>query len=146
MIPVARILLAEDNPADVYLLKEALSVGGHAGVELIVVTDGEQALDFVSRQDAPNGNVDLIVLDLNLPKSDGSDVLRSIRDDSRFASVPVVILTSSDSPRDRAVAEKLGANSYLTKPSDLDDFLALGAKLMAYVGRDGRVAKAGRCC
>src|SRR5688572_3027310 len=97
-----RFLVVEDNPSDVYLLREALSLQG-TQVDLTVVSDGEQALKFVQRkgefQDA--ATPDLVVLDLNLPKSDGGDVLRCIREDTSYSGVPVVVLTSSDSPRDR---------------------------------------------
>jgi CheY-like chemotaxis protein len=130
-----RILVAEDNPADVYLLKEAFSLQG-AEVDIVVVGDGEQALEYVqkhgSTSDAPIP--DLIVLDLNLPKSDGSDVLRCIRESREYAGVPVVVLTSSDSPRDRKTIESLGASCFITKPSDLDAFLALGRTLMSFAG------------
>ena len=131
---VTRILVAEDNPADVYLLREAFSLGGQ-DVEMIVVTDGEQALEYVQRQGAFASVAvpDLIVLDLNLPKSDGSDVLRCIRETQAYAGVPVVVLTSSDSPRDRKTIENLGASSFITKPSDLDSFLALGRTLIGFV-------------
>ena len=131
---VTRILVAEDNPEDVYLLREAFSLEGQE-VDLVVVTDGEQALEFVQRQgqfssaSIPN----LIVLDLNLPKSDGSDVLRCIRETEAYAGIPVVVLTSSDSPRDRKTIESLGASSFITKPSDLDSFLALGRTLIGFV-------------
>ena len=126
-----KILVAEDNPADVYLLREAFNVAGE-DIELLVVSDGEQALEYVQRQ-GRFGNAavpDLVVLDLNLPKSDGGDVLRCIRETPAYADVPVVVLTSSDSPRDRKTAETLGANRFITKPSDLDAFLALGRTLM----------------
>lgn len=127
------IFLAEDNPADVYLLKEALGSSVSNPVDVVVAQDGEEALDFVHGRGrfesvAPP---DLIVLDLNLPKSDGSDVLRCIRESDRLGRIPVVILTSSDSPRDRATAERLGASCYITKPSDLDAFLALGGRLLS---------------
>jgi CheY-like chemotaxis protein len=132
---VKRILVAEDNPADVYLLREALSQHP-AQVELVVVVDGEEALDYIDKRgrfsDAPKP--DLFVLDLNLPKSDGNDVLRRIREKPELNSIPVVVLTSSDSPRDRNVAASLGAASFLTKPSDLDQFLALGGKLLEFIG------------
>lgn len=131
---ITRILVAEDNPADVYLLREAMSHQAER-VELIVVSDGEQALEFIDRTaafaDAPIP--DLFVLDLNLPKSDGSDVLKRIREKPEYTGVPVVVLTSSDSPRDRSVVSSLGAESFLTKPSDLDEFLALGEKLMKFI-------------
>lgn len=134
MVP-ATILLAEDNPADVYLLREALNTHGGNAVELTVVSDGEQALEYLQRKNRFAGSKmpDLIVLDLNLPKSEGSDVLRYIRGSSEIGGVPVVVLTSSNSPRDRSVVEKLGANLYITKPSDLDSFLALGRTLMSFL-------------
>jgi two-component system, chemotaxis family, response regulator Rcp1 len=132
---VTKILVAEDNPADVYLLREALnreSIGRN--VELIVVSDGEQALEYIQRLGSFRDAVipDLVVLDLNLPKSDGSDVLRCIRQTPAYAGIPVVVLTSSDSPRDRKAAESLGANAFITKPSDLDAFLALGRTLLGF--------------
>jgi two-component system, chemotaxis family, response regulator Rcp1 len=132
---VTKILVAEDNPADVYLLREALnreSIG--RSVELMVVSDGEQALEYVQRLGRCSNAVvpDLVVLDLNLPKSDGSDVLRCIRQTPAYAGIPVVVLTSSDSPRDRKAIESLGANAFITKPSDLDAFLALGRTLLGF--------------
>jgi CheY-like chemotaxis protein len=138
------IFLAEDNPADVYLLKEALGSGVADPVDVLVANDGEEAMDFVCQRGrfAEAGLPDLIVLDLNLPKSDGSDVLRCIRQSERLSATPVVILTSSDSPRDRAAAQRLGANSYLTKPSDLDAFLALGGQLLALAAPRGGCAAA----
>jgi CheY-like chemotaxis protein len=135
-VTVSRILIAEDNPADVYLLREAINQNGDA-VEMMVVSDGEEALDFVEARgkfaEAPKP--DLIVLDLNLPKSDGSDVLKRIREKPEYQKVPVVVLTSSDSPKDRTAASTLGAELFLTKPSDLDQFLGLGEVLLSYVGR-----------
>ena len=129
-----RILLAEDNPADVYLLRESLR--SHPTVELEVVYDGEEALDFVFRRNsfAHAAKPDLIVLDLNLPKSDGNEVLSAIRSTSDLSDVPVMILTSSDSPKDRTLALMLGANSFLTKPSDLDQFMALGDVIVTQCG------------
>lgn len=133
---MTRILVAEDNPADVYLLREALSLEG-SEVEMLVVSDGEQALEYVRRRGSHRDALipDLVVLDLNLPKSDGTDVLRCIRQTEAYARVPVVILTSSDSQRDRKTIEGLGANSFITKPSDLDAFMALGRILMGFIGQ-----------
>ena len=136
------IFLAEDNPADVYLLREALAAECAGEIDVVVAQDGEEALDFFQGRGAFHdaGHPDLIILDLNLPKSDGNDVLKVIRETASLATVPVVILTSSDSPRDRAAAERLGANHYITKPSDLDDFLALGGRLLAFAGHRGKAA------
>ncbi|MDZ4799112.1 MAG: response regulator [Bryobacteraceae bacterium] len=129
-----KIFLAEDNPADVYLLRQALGVQTGSEIELLVAQDGEEAMEYVNRKGRFCGlpRPDLIVLDLNLPKTDGSDILRAVRESNELREVPVVILTSSDSPRDRATAERLGADGYITKPSDLDAFLSLGSILRAY--------------
>jgi chemotaxis family two-component system response regulator Rcp1 len=128
-----QILLAEDNPADVYLINEALTLQSF-DFQLNVVSDGEEALCYIERQGkyASAPYPDLIILDLNLPKSDGSDVLKRIRERSDLNQIPVVILTSSDSPKDRLAIAKLGADSYLTKPSDLDAFLALGETFVKF--------------
>jgi CheY-like chemotaxis protein len=126
---VKRIVLAEDNPADVYLVREALTMSAPGGFDLTVVGDGEEALMLVERTQAAQPP-DLIILDLNLPKNDGADVLRFIRENEHLRKVPVVVLTSSDSPRDRQMVERLGGNYYITKPSDLDTFLALGRRLI----------------
>jgi CheY-like chemotaxis protein len=139
------IFIAEDNPADVYLLRIAFSEAERQNVELIVATDGEEAIDYVEHRRAETNCVkpDLFVLDLNLPKNDGSEILRSIRKSPEYADVPVVVLTSSDSPRDRQSAEELGADCYLTKPSDLGAFLELGGTLLSFAGvRRGRCASA----
>ena len=114
-----RILLAEDNPADVYLIEEALREH-EVDFKLDVAQDGEQALAVLADGIA---KFDLVLLDLNMPKRGGSEVLEKLRG----KSTPVVILTSSDSPTDRMQAMELGATHYIRKPTGLDDFLAIGA-------------------
>jgi CheY-like chemotaxis protein len=122
------ILLAEDNPADVYLIREALRE--HA-VEftLQVAEDGKDVLSFLSGESSPLPQCvpQLIILDLNLPRHDGIEILQRVRTTTRLSRVPVVVLTSSDSPRDRLIATELGATRYLRKPSSLEQFLELGA-------------------
>lgn len=122
------ILLAEDNPADVYLISEALR---EHGVDCTVrdVSDGKEVLQLLSPEAARNddGTPDLIILDLNLPRHDGIEILQHLRDTPELTHVPVVVLTSSDSPRDRLTANQLGAACYLRKPSNLAEFLSLGA-------------------
>lgn len=127
------IFIAEDNPADIYLLRMAFEEAGQNDVELIIASDGEEALDLVGHKGGFReiGKPDLIILDLNLPKSDGEDVLRFIRRTDEYNTTPVVVLTSSDSPRDRQSAWELGANCYLTKPSDLEAFMCLGKTLVS---------------
>jgi|SRR5215472_8293551 len=123
-----KILLAEDNPADVYLIREALHEHG-VECSVRVASDGREVLEIISEQDSPANTepIGLIILDLNLPRHDGIEILERMRAVARMARVPVVVLTSSDSPQDRLVATHLGARRYLRKPSSLDQFLALGA-------------------
>ncbi len=126
MADVVRILLAEDNPADVYLIEEALREHG-VTFQLAVAQDGEQAIAMVSESAL---NFDIVLLDLNMPKRDGSEVLEILRG----TSTPVIVLTSSDSPVDRTEAMRLGATRYIRKPTGLDDFLAIGATIKEIVG------------
>lgn len=123
-----QILLAEDNPGDIVLVKQALEA--HAiPCELHVVRDGGEALTFVSRMGNPGGVPcpDLFLLDLNLPKMDGPEVLGEFRKHPACAHTPVVVISSSDSRDDRARVSELGIADYFRKPSDLDAFLELGA-------------------
>jgi CheY-like chemotaxis protein len=122
------ILLAEDNLGDVFLVQEALHAH-HIEHFLRVIRDGEEAMHYLGRMgsasDAPCPDVFLV--DLNLPGVDGYEILEQFRSHPRCRSVPVVIITSSDAPLDRAKARQLGVNAYFRKPSDLTEFLKLGA-------------------
>lgn len=120
---VLEILLVEDNPGDVRLTMEALkdaSVVNH----LNVVRDGVEAMEFLHRhgqfEHAPRP--DLILLDLNLPKKDGRQVLKEIKSDDTLKRIPVVVLTTSRAEEDILKAYDLSANCYITKPVDLDQF------------------------
>src|SRR5690242_16891562 len=125
-----RILLAEDNPADVYLIEEALRE--HAvPYELVLAEDGEQVLSILLQ---PAGKPDIILMDLNMPKRTGSEVLERMRGEPACQNIPVIVLTSSDSPADRADVLRLGATMFLRKPTGLDEFLAIGAKIKEIVG------------
>ncbi len=122
-----RILLAEDNPGDVLLFREALRDCSFQ-FELEVADDGHKAmllLDQVlpARQDR---RFDLIVLDVNLPKHSGDEVLQRIRSEASLARVPVMMLTSSASPVDKAKATSLGANLYIEKSSNLEQLFEIG--------------------
>jgi len=125
-----RIFLAEDNPADVYLIERALKTHG-VDFQLDVASDGRQAMSLLrtGADGRDESRPDLIVLDLNLPYYSGSEILQWIRETDPLSSIPVVVLTSSDSPRDRLTAMESGANSYIRKPSRLEDFMAIGAAL-----------------
>ena len=120
----AQLLLVEDNPGDVRLTREAFE-SGRIENELHVVPDGTQALDFLHRRgeyaDAPRP--DLILLDLNLPRTDGEAVLEELKADPEFRSIPVIVLTSSRAEEDVARSYDLHANAYLTKPVDPDEFI-----------------------
>lgn len=124
MIPaVIQVLLIEDNPGDADLIRETLE-SDRLQLNLTVVTDGPAALAFLARE-APYTAAprpDLVLLDLNLPKLDGAEVLAAMkaRDDVRH--IPVVVLTSSDAERDIVQSYRLGASCYLTKPLDFSAF------------------------
>jgi CheY-like chemotaxis protein len=118
------ILLVEDNPGDVRLIQEALR-DGKLHNHLNVVADGEKALAFLKRaKPYPRAPVpDLILLDLNLPKIDGREILKIIKQDSEWKRIPVVVLTTSISERDVLESYDLHANCYITKPVNLDQFI-----------------------
>lgn len=117
------ILLVEDNPADVDLTQETLAYAKIRN-RLHVVNDGEDALAFLRRQGRYSEAIrpDLILLDLNLPRKDGREVLAELKADPELRSIPVVVLTSSDAEKDVVRSYHLGANCYVTKPVDLDQF------------------------
>ena len=121
---VATILLVEDNPGDVDLVREALKENKLRN-ELHVARDGIEAVAFLRREgefaDAPRP--DLILLDLNLPKRDGREVLADIKADTILRRIPVVVLTTSKQDEDILRAYDLKANCYITKPVDLEQFL-----------------------
>jgi CheY-like chemotaxis protein len=117
------ILLVEDNPMDVIVTREALNEGKVCN-NLSVVQDGEEAIDFLRRKgvyaDAPRP--DVILLDLNLPKKDGREVLLEIKNDPALQEIPVIVLTTSKAEEDVLQSYQLHANCFITKPVDLDQF------------------------
>ena len=122
-----RLLVIEDNPTDVLLLRRALTKHG-VDYEMVVVEDGEEAIEYLEQCKA-EGKPELIIVDLNLPKEDGLEVLKVYRGSPSFVETQMVILTSSDSPSERQRAEIIGVDAYLRKPIELDAFLALGDTL-----------------
>jgi two-component system, chemotaxis family, response regulator Rcp1 len=125
-----QILLVEDQPADVRLTKEILADGKVAN-EVHVVSDGEQAMAFLRREAdfANTPRPDLVLLDLNLPRMDGREVLAEIKSDPALMAVPVIVLTTSSAERDVLDAYKHRANAYVTKPIDLDEFVSAVASI-----------------
>lgn len=123
---VIEILLVEDNPGDVRLTQEALREAKVRN-QLHVVEDGVQAMEFLRRTgpyaDAPRP--DLILLDLNLPRKDGREVLEEIKQDRSLMRIPVVVLTTSRAEEDILRSYDLHANCYVTKPVDLDQFITI---------------------
>lgn len=118
------ILLAEDNPGDVKLTEKALEEG-HISNNLHVVTDGIEAMEFLRREGeyAEKPQPDLVLLDLNMPRMDGRDVLEKMQAEDPLRRIPVVILTSSEAEEDIVRSYELSANAYLTKPVDFDGFV-----------------------
>lgn len=130
------ILLVEDNPDDEALTLRAFRKN-QIGNEIVVVRDGEEALDFIFRRGAysvrnPNEYPQIILLDLKLPKIDGLEVLRQIRANPRTRLLPVIILTSSKEEQDLIEGYSEGANSYVRKPVDFNQFLEAVRQLGVY--------------
>jgi CheY-like chemotaxis protein len=132
--PGVTILLAEDNRSDVFVIREILK---HCGVEISVhiARDGDQALKFWDQMenDSQSPCPDLVLLDLNLPRVHGSEVLSRIRRSNRCPGVPVVIVTSSSSPEDMAAIRALNASAYFRKPSELSDYMQLGEVIREFL-------------
>lgn len=118
------ILLVEDNPADVRLTQEALREGKVRN-NLHVARDGVEALEFLRRQGKFAGapRPDLVLLDLNLPRKDGREVLAQVKDDNELKTIPIVVLTTSSAEIDILRSYSLHANCYITKPVDLEQFV-----------------------
>ena len=124
----------EDNPADAGLVREALEDYGVEG-ELLVLLDGEKAIQFIQNIDSQRLTCpDLFIVDLNLPKKPGREVLKCIRLSARCHQSPVVILSSSEAQQDIADAERLGVSRYIRKPLLLEEFIGLGATFKALLG------------
>lgn len=126
MKTTTEVLLVDDNPADIDLMSEALTKSkGH--FHLNVVNDGAEAISFLRRlgkyEEAPA--TDLVVLDLNLPRKDGREVLSDVKADPALAKIPIVIFTTSQANSDITRTYELGANCYLRKPGNLPEFLAV---------------------
>jgi chemotaxis family two-component system response regulator Rcp1 len=131
------LLMVEDNLADALLVREAIRVEG-LPLEVFAASDGELAISFIENAEKdPNApSPDAAVLDINLPKIDGFEVLRRIRSSERYKHLPVIVLTSSDSPTDRNESARMG-NGYFRKRPDYDEFLKIGPAIRELLVQNG---------
>jgi CheY-like chemotaxis protein len=131
-----RILVVDDDPGDVLMIEEALA---HSGVpkSIDVVSDGEEAMEFLNREgrhtSAPRP--DMILLDLNMPRMDGRQVLTRVKSDDSLSTIPIVVLTTSNADTDILGSYKLRANAYVTKPIGLDEFNDVVRRIDEFFGQ-----------
>jgi CheY-like chemotaxis protein len=136
-----RILLVEDNFDDVVLTRMAFRKS-RVPAELQVVRDGQQALEFLrAPQDAGHARPDLILLDLNLPRTSGAEVLAELRSRDEFSTVPIILLTSSGRREDMLRCYGLGCNAYIEKPSDFQTLVRAIDALGQHWGKKARLAR-----
>ncbi|MGB6941231.1 MAG: response regulator [Bryobacteraceae bacterium] len=119
-----QLLVIEDNPADVVLLRRALA-GAGLDYQLTVINDGAEALALF-RPGSAILTADLAIVDMNLPKHSGLEVIEQMRANPAFAEMPVVILSSASAPRDRSMMDRFRVKRYIVKPADLDEFMRIG--------------------
>jgi chemotaxis family two-component system response regulator Rcp1 len=127
------IFLAEDNPGDVFLVKRALDYH-RIDYELSLAKDGEEALSVMRQAEDGEVIVDLLLVDLNLPRYDGGQIVAAARSGKILGKTPIILLTSSDSPHDRGRLIELGANLYFRKPTDLRSFMEVGQLVKDVMG------------
>lgn len=124
----AKILLVEDSMADQRLIARAVRKTEFKA-ELFIVNDGEEAMAFLQHQPPfediiQHPRPDIILLDINMPKMDGKQVLKAVRQDPKLHNLPIIMLTTSDNEKDVLESYQLGVNAYITKPSGLDSFIS----------------------
>lgn len=126
------IVLAEDNAPDVFLIREALHREGLL-CRVDVIEDGDEVLKFIDGLDADSATMspDLFLIDLNLPTRSGAEILSRLRGSAQVSRIPVIVISSSDAPRDRDLAESLGADLYFRKPAELEAFMGIGGHIRA---------------
>jgi DNA-binding response OmpR family regulator len=136
------VLMAEDNLADALLVREAIQMEG-LDLNIQPALDGEMAIAAIERaeQDPDAAPLDAVLLDLNLPRVDGFEVLRRIRSSQRFHKLPVILITSSDSLADRREGANLGA-AYFRKRADYDEFLKVGGFIRRFLEEHGLLSNA----
>jgi CheY-like chemotaxis protein len=122
-----RILIVEDNPSDAYLIKRAIE-GTRVPIDFYFARDGLQAIQFFDQAEADPAKPcpDVVILDINLPKKQGGDVLKHMRSRPRCARARVIVVSTSDSDSDRELMKELGVDGYFRKPSEFREFMRLG--------------------
>ncbi|MCX4390346.1 response regulator [Micromonospora peucetia] len=131
-----RILVVDDDPGDVLMIEEALADSDVDKV-IDIVSDGEEAMEFLRREGrhAAARRPDVILLDLNMPRMDGRQVLSEVKSDEDLRTIPIVVLTTSNADTDIVGSYTLQANAYVTKPIDLDDFNDVVHRIDEFFGR-----------
>lgn len=145
MKPTSEVLLVDDNMADIYLASEALRMNPDL-CHVAAVGDGEEALAYLRHEGLYANSVcpDVVILDLNLPKKSGEVVLAEVRSDQSLRKIPVVIFSSSRSNQDIVRSYALGANCYLSKPSNLTEFVSTVQLIVNFFGASNGDAKGDR--
>jgi len=135
--PPCHILIAEDNKSDLFLIRQAIQKSG-INAQIHIADDGEKTVKFIEQADAdPDAPCPhLILLDINMPRYKGGDVLRRLRASARCKNALVLVVTSSDSQRDREEMGALGANAYFRKPSEFSEFMKLGELVREVLGKN----------
>lgn len=131
-----RILVVDDDPGDVLMIEEALADSDVAKI-IDVVSDGEEAMEFLRAEGRHEQarRPDVILLDLNMPRMDGRQVLGAVKQDEDLRTIPIVVLTTSNADTDIVGSYTLQANAYVTKPIDLDDFNDVVRRIDEFFGR-----------
>lgn len=139
------IVVAEDNEPDVFLIRESLDQEA-LDYRLQAIDDGDEVLRFVDELEANEAAPlpSVILLDLNLPKRSGTEILAHLRKGRRFAAVPVIVMSSSDSAEDQARAHASGASAYFRKPADFEQFMEIGVLVRSLILEAGRNAGQGQ--
>jgi CheY-like chemotaxis protein len=122
------ILLIEDNEGDIFLTKEAFEESKLVN-DITVIRDGKEAINFFEKLDEAVNTPDLVLLDINLPKASGQEVLMYIKNSDKYKSIPVIMLTTSSSEKDILQSYKNHVNCYITKPIDVSDFIRAMTKI-----------------
>jgi CheY-like chemotaxis protein len=136
------VFLVEDNPGDMLLVREALSEHGLV-FDLEVASNGEKAIEFIDALDDDDTKPcpEVMLLDLNLPRRSGEEVLERLHVSTRCKDIPTIVMSSSEDPHDHAMAARLGVTNYFRKPTDLNAFMTLGSLVRRLVDRTAATGK-----